>query len=49
METLRHALINYMVLYIIVAAIITSGTRYLFAYNVRATTESLCTEVLLIC
>jgi len=37
METLRHALINYMVLYIIVAAIITSGTRYLFAYNVFET------------
>lgn len=38
METLRYALINYMVVYILVAAIVTSGTRYLFAYNVFETT-----------
>eukprot|EP00656_Telonema_subtile_P011173 TRINITY_DN154_c0_g1_i1.p1 TRINITY_DN154_c0_g1~~TRINITY_DN154_c0_g1_i1.p1 ORF type:complete len:312 (-),score=69.21 TRINITY_DN154_c0_g1_i1:177-1112(-) len=37
LETLRYALVQYMVIYLIVAAIMSSGTRYLFAYNVFET------------
>lgn len=36
-ETIRYALIQYMVLYVIVAAVVTTCTRYLFAYNVFET------------
>lgn len=37
LETLRYALVQYLVVYLMVAAIVTTGSRYLFAYNVFET------------
>lgn len=37
LETVRYALLQYFVVYLLVAALITTGVKYMFQYNVFET------------